>query len=346
MTWVSLLLTDPSPNLRVLVLRELLQRPDDDEEVQELFQVREKDPIVESLIKTQLAEGSWSSIDITGKMSTTGNLQATSQALVRLGYLGFHKDHKTVQKAANYIFSKQKTDNSWPIPTRKLGPLEEIRGYDMIPLQVATPLEGLAACGYSTDKRAEQAYDWLMEQRLDDGAWPTGIASGVYGKVAGYRRIPHSRWGCRSSTIAVLNCLAYHPKRRSSSEAKRALDLILGCEIKQKNILGFVISRLIGLEESRGWRTYYPKMDAAHILNLCWKIGASLEDERISDLVDFVKNEQSEYGLWECYLHPQASRWLTFDLLRSFSHLEESMDWISTEPRTPFQAYPKKIKRF
>lgn len=107
-----------------------------------------------------------------------------------------------------------------------------------------------------------------------------------------------------------------------------------------------MISRLIGLEESRGWRTYYPKMDAAHILTLCWKIGASLDDERISELVDFVKIEQGEQGLWECSLHPQASRWLSFDLFRTLSQLESNTDWISFEPRTPFQEYTKKIKRF
>ncbi|MFX1313239.1 MAG: hypothetical protein ACFFHD_11590 [Promethearchaeota archaeon] len=346
MTWVPLLLTDPSPNLRLLVLRQLLNRSDDDEEVKELFMLRERDPIVESLIKTQNPDGSWNSVDLTRKVSTIGNIQATSQALVRLGYLGFDNSHKIVQKAVDYIFSKQEKDHSWPIPKSKKGQFEEISGYDMIPLQVATPLEGLAACGFSTDRRAEGAYEWLMQQRLDDGAWPTGTASGVYGKVAGYRRIPHSRWGCRSSTIAVLNCLSYHPKRCKSNVAKKALELILGCETKQKNILGFIISRLIGLEESRGWRTYYPKMDAAHILSLCSKIGASLDDERISELADFVKGEQGEYGLWECPLHPQASRWLTFDLLKTFSHLDVNTDWISLEPRTPFQEYPKKMKRF
>jgi len=40
MTWVPLLLTDPSPNLRLLVLRELLNRPNNDNEVQELFNFR------------------------------------------------------------------------------------------------------------------------------------------------------------------------------------------------------------------------------------------------------------------------------------------------------------------
>jgi hypothetical protein len=346
MTWVPLLLTDPSPNLRLLVLRELLNRPDNDNEVQELLILREKDPIVEFLIKSQLPDGSWSSVDLTGKVSSTGNLQATSQALVRLGYLGFDKNHSVVRKATDYIFSKQKEDHSWPIPTTKKGPFEEIRGYDMIPLQVATPLEGLAACGFSTDKRAEGAYEWLMKHRLEDGSWSTGTASGVNGKVAGYRRIPQSRWGCRSSTIAVLNCLAHHPKRCRSDEAKKALELILGIETKQKYLLGFIISRLIGLEESKGWRTYYPKMDTAHILKLCWKIGASLEDERISELEDFVKAEQNEYGIWDCSLHPQASRWLTFDLLRTLSHLETNIDWFSLEPRTPFQEYPKKEERF
>ena len=59
-----------------------------------------------------------------------------------------------------------------------------------------------------------------------------------------------------------------------------------------------------------------------------------------------IKGEQGEYGMWECLLHPQASRWLTFDLLWTLSNLSESTDWISKEPRTPFQPYPKKIKRY
>jgi hypothetical protein len=44
----------------------------------------------------------------------------------------------------------------------------------MVPLQTALPLRALAMCGYATDPRAERAYAWLLAQRLEDGAWPTG----------------------------------------------------------------------------------------------------------------------------------------------------------------------------
>jgi hypothetical protein len=50
--------------------------------------------------------------------------------------------------------------------------------------------------------------------------------------------------------------------------------------------------------------------------------------------------------LWEYPNQPQVSRWLTLDLLCSLSLLEEGAGWVGVEPRTPFQPYPKKQKRF
>ena len=107
-----------------------------------------------------------------------------------------------------------------------------------------------------------------------------------------------------------------------------------------------MIARLIGLEKSFGRITYMAKFDIAHILNLCWRVGASKDDNRISDFIEFIKFEQGEFGLWDYIPNPKATRWLTFDLLRSLSNIIENEEWISTEPRTPFQAYPKKMKRF
>jgi hypothetical protein len=37
---------------------------------------------------------------------------------------------------------------------------------------------------------------------------------------------------------------------------------------------------------------------------------------------------------------------VTFDLLRSLSRIDETGDWLSAEPRTPFQAYPRRARRY
>ncbi len=231
MTWLPLLLADPSPRLRLRVLRDLLGRAKDDAEVLELAAIGKTDPLVVGLLSGQQADGSWPR-GLSGDTSATTPVLATALALMRLGYLGLDSGHQAIRKGAEFLFSRQNSDGSWPL--NQAGEEGEGREkYTMIPLQTALPLRGLAACGYAQDQRAERGYDWLLEQRLPDGAWPTGRASGVNGYVAGYRKIAHSRWGCRSNTTGALLCLGLHPVRRTGVEARRGLDLLLGRETRE-----------------------------------------------------------------------------------------------------------------
>jgi len=217
--WSALLLADPSPCLRWIVLRHLLSRPENDPEVLELANLREGDPLARSLAATQEAHGSWQpqrvgsltrfcessvlscwrggAVHPAGGYAKRGQLIAL--ALARLGYLGFGPEHPAARLGAAYLFDRQNADGSWPLAEAEDGDDENV-GYSIIPLQTAFPLRGLAACRYATDPRAERAYVWLLAQRLPDGAWPTGIAAGDYGFVAGYRRLPHSR-GAAARTL-------------------------------------------------------------------------------------------------------------------------------------------------
>lgn len=349
MTWAALLLADSSPCLRMLVLRELLERAKDDGEVRELEGLRERDPLVADLLALQQPDGSWERVDAQSQLSS---VRATALALSRLGYLGFDPHHPAVQRGAEFLFSHQQSDGAWPLAQTRTGVVdghlveEGDEGYSMMPLQTALPLQGLTACGYATDPRAERAYEWLLAQRLDDGAWPTGIASGNYGYVGGYRRLAHSRWGCRSNTTGALICLAHHPERRIDAEARRAIDLLLGRETRERQNLGFEVARLIGVERARGFLTTYARFDLALVLDLCWRVGAGKDDPRVADLIGFVREQQGPYGMWEYLPRPQVSRWVTFDLLRSLSRLDSSGDWVGLEPRTPFQAYTRRVRRF
>lgn len=351
MTWTPLLLTDPSACLRWLVLRDLFGYADDHPEAQELAGLRDSDPTLIEILSAQDTDGSWKQRDLTEGGLKGSRVLATAFALTRLGYLGFDHRHPAVAGGAAYLFSQQRPDGSWALPAEENIDEEEIKpslreGYERMPLQTALPLRGLATCGYAADPRSERAYEWLLAQRLPDGAWPTGVAAGVYGYVAGYRRLAHSRWGCRSNTTGALICLAYHPQRRTEPEARRALDLLLGRETHEEAALGFEVARLVGAERPRGFITFYARFDLALILSLCYRIGASSTDERVADLLAFVRSQQGPFGLWEYAARPQVSRWLTFDILRTLAHLDEKGGWLSQEPRTPFQPYPRRQRRF
>lgn len=347
-TWVPLLLADPSPLLRLRVLRDLFGRSAGDPEVLDLSALAGSDPLALRLLEGQQADGSWPR-GLLDDTSASTPVLATALALMRLGYLGVDASHPAVRRGADYLFSQQGEDGAWPLTQlREEGEARE--GYTMIPLQTALPLRSLAACGFATDPRAGRAYDWLLDQRLPDGAWPTGRAGGVNGYVAGYRRLAHSRWGCRSNTTGALICLALHPKRRTGPEARRALDLLLGRETREVQPVGFEIARLVAAEPSHGFITFYARFDLALLLDLCWRCGLTGEDERVADLIRFVQGLQGPYGLWENHQHPEINRWLTFDLLRSLKQLETGSagadGWINLEPRTPFHPYPQKRKRY
>jgi hypothetical protein len=340
--WNALLLADPSACLRWLVLRRLMARPADDDEVVELASERVNDSLVRELTTLQLDDGSWPAQAAVGH---GGKVQRTAQALMRLGYLGFDHDLPAVAKGADFLFSFQERDGSWPLSLEQES-RKKYSNYDQIPLQTALPLRGLAACGYAAHPASERAYEWLMSMRLDDGAWPTGYIGGNRGYVAGYRRLAHSRWGCRSNTTAALLCLAAHPQRRHSAEAERGLDLLLGRETSEKRPIGNDVARTLGFEPVKGFFTYYGVFDLALILKLCAQIGASVDDQRVAHLLSITRETQGDHGLWPYGQNPAASRWITFDLLHTLADLGHSPEWVPMEPSTPFTPYPERDRRY
>jgi hypothetical protein len=348
MTWTPFLLADPSPSLRLLVLRDLLNRSESDEEVLELQGLQKTDPFITKFLDLQNEDGSFRGGE--GGGGILGTIRLTAQALMGLGYLGLDSNHPAIQRGAEYLFTQQQPDGSFPLVTQGAvldgGRLDEDVKYHMIPLQTALPLLGLAWAGYASDSRSEKAYEWLLTEELPQGGWPSGRHADQYVFAGGYRRLAHSKFGCRTNTTAAVSVLALHPTRRTSESARRGLDLLLAHEHRPAHALGFEVARIIGVEPPRGAFTYFKRYDVAQILDLSWRIGANLGDPRIAENVKFVKDLQGSYGLWEYTRHPEVSRWITFDILRSLSKLDQKTDWFTMEPRTPFQAYPKKPKRF
>ena len=331
-TEYMLLLSDPSPCLRYKVLTELFNKKTNDPEVRDLIPLLQSDRIFESL-----------SVD------SPPTIHQTIVELRRLDFLGFTSEHPAVQKRAEYLFSCQKKDGSWPLRqlySKTDDSDEKNPGYSMVPLQTALPLMALTACGYATDVRVAKAFEWLLSKRLPDGGWPSGRASGVFGYVAGYRKLPHSRGGCRSNTTASVIALSVHPDLCSGLEVRRGLDLLLGRETQDVRNIGFETARLIGAEETRGFFTYFARFDPALILELCWRTGIDRSDARVEALAKFLLQERGPNGLWQYPARRQASMWITYSILRSLRGIDDGESWVGDEPRTPFQTYPKQERRW
>jgi hypothetical protein len=314
-----LLLADPSPALRRRVLTDLLDLPANDREVRELAAQLERDPALDE---------------------RPGDLRGLSFQLCRLAYAGIGREHPRVQTLAEAVFAQQESDGSFPLAAFRPGD----GVYSMMPLQTALPLRGLASAGYAEDPRAERAYEWLLAQRLDDGAWPVGVASGQKGYIAGYRRLPGSP-GCRATTTGALAALAFHPGRAESKPARGALDLLLQRETRDEWALGWELARLRGIEAPAGFVTFYARFDLVFVLELAARCGAAQDDERVRDLTEFLRGLRGENGLWQHPTYPELSRWLTFDLLVSLRRLERGQ-WVGLAPRTGFRAYPKPRRRY
>jgi hypothetical protein len=310
-----LLLADPSPALRRRVLTELLDVPEDDSEVRELTGLVRRDP---------------------GLDDRPSDPRRAAFQLCRLAYAGIGRDHARVRELAEQVFAHQRADGSFPLPREGM--------YSMMPLQTALPLRGLAAAGYAEDPRAERAYEWLLDQRLEDGAWPVGVAHGQKGYIAGYRRLPGSS-GCRANTTGAVAALALHPTRAVSEAARAPLDLLLQRETRDEWALGWEVARLTGLEPPAGFITFYARFDLAFVLELAARCGVARDDPRVGDLAEFLLTLRGENGLWQHPTYPELARWLTFDILRSLRRLEGG-DWIGLAPRTAFRAYPKRRRRY
>ena len=316
---IELLLADRSPALRLRALTELLDVDVKDPEVRDLAKRVPKSP---------------EALDALASVDT--DVRNLSYALCRLANLGIDATNDgRARDIAERLFSSQKKDGSWPLHSDR---------YQMIPLQTATPLRGIAETGLATDPRAERAYEWLLDKRLDDGTWPTGISHGHKGYTAGYRRLPRSE-GCRSNTTAAVACFVRHPERRTSDAAREPLDILLGRETRDEWALGHEVARLVGAEKARGWFTFYQRFDLAFLLDLASRAGASRTDVRVADLVTFLEGLRGPQGLWEHPDHPQLSRWLTLHLLTSLKRLARG-DWEGTDLRVSFRAYPKRKARY
>lgn len=341
----SLLFGDPSPSLRWRAAVELDGATENDDDVKAW--------------RAEIA-GSDAVRALVARLAVVGdNPQAAGYLLCQLAYLGYKGPE--VAPAVDRIFDQQQPDGCWPtwpdddkpVPKARRGTppasLPRAESYRVVTMKTLLPLRGVAAAGYATDPRAERAYEWLLAQRLHDGSWTGSHKAdhGLDGRSSGedpeYRKLTRGA-GCRSATTGAVACFALHPERRRSEAARVGVDHLLARETRDEATLGWEVSRLVGLERAGGRFTFYVTFDLAFLLDLASRCGVSPEDRRVRELVSYLETLRGPYGLWQHPVHPQLSRWLTFDVECSLRRLDHG-DWIGNEEPASFTPYKKPRRR-
>jgi hypothetical protein len=203
----------------------------------------------------------------------------------------FDKNHPSVKKAAEFLFSCQTEEG-------------DIRGF--IGNQYATYYTGyvlalLIRAGYEDDPRVEKAMQWLLSMRQDDGGWTAPILTHKWDRETGYKLTSQymepimpdrTRPFSHNWTDMVLRAFAAHSKYRESKEAKAAGDLLKSSFFKPDAYTSY--------HSAKYWTRFlfwWPNLLTA--LESLTYLGFKADDLDIKKGLDWFIENQRPDGLWK-----------------------------------------------
>jgi hypothetical protein len=318
--WKDLLRADPTdwllepenPPVRYWALVDILDRPDDDAEVQEARAAIPAWSPVAELLASQELDGYWVKPDY--YLPRTG--RGTFWVLTVLGDLGLTAENECIQKACGFMFAHQRESGEFCRRRRISGQgvVWEAHGE---PCTHARIVRFLIQFGYAQDQRVRRAIDWLLPLQRDDGMWLCR---------------DEGRRGCLRATIDVLRVAALDPDTAARPGIARAAASV--CDLLME-------PRMSRYHVGDGWGTWealkYPYFGFSVIsaLDALARLGYTMEEPRIAAAVAYLLGRQLPDGTWpmdQSWPNPpldfgrvgEPNKWLTLDALRVIKRMGEA----------------------
>lgn len=312
-SWQSKFKYDPlksllsSGNQQVIYFtnKDLLDKPSEPIEV--LWDLK----VPGQILRRQRDDGSWRYPGKTAWNTTDYNQLETYR---QLGFLiqmfGFNKSHPAINKAAEFLFSKQS----------EKGDFRGIYAAQYSPNYTAAIAELLILAGYENDSRIQKVFDWLLAVRQNDGGWALPLRTKGHNLEAILHQetieTDKSKPFSHFVTGIVLRAFAAHPKYTESIEAKVA-GALLASRFFQKDVYA-------DLKNPSAWQTFsYPfwNTDLISSLHILSKIGFSHDHPQVQKALGWVLDKQTADGLFN--IHKNHDRyhdqelWLNLAICRS-----------------------------
>jgi hypothetical protein len=337
------LLEEDNPSVRYLALRHLLERPEDDPEVQAARAAIPRSWVVERIFARQDAGGFWG--DPTSPYQP--KYKSSYWTLMVLGHLGLSREDERVQRSVEHIFRFQQPEGACPEHGRggfaefgeegarreylykvekaqergKQPPEESAFVTDLVHQMTLSCLTGnvvaaLLRLGYGDDPRLWQAVDWLVSIQNADGGWLC-----PYWKA--HIRDTHS---CFYGTICVLEAFAEIPEGKRPPAVQEAT--ARGAEFLLMHRLYRADHHDLQIINPKWLKLAFPWFYGYNILRGLWVLTRlGYRDERMEDALAVLREKQTPEGKWVLESTPygrmqanlekkgQPSKWITLKAL-------------------------------
>ncbi len=295
-------LLDPeNPAVRCLTLRDLLDRPANDQDVlQAQAEIPAYTPFAE-LLARQKPGGYWVKQDY-----YLPKHYGTFWVLCVLGDVGLTAEHPQIRESCEFIFNFQR-DHGPFCRRRRVSGQGIVWDTEPGPCTHARIVRFLIQFGHGNDPRVRRAIGWLIEAQRSDGMWDCGRPA---------------RPGCLRATHDVLRIAALDPETAALPAVTRGAAAI-GDLLMEPSMSGYHV----GIP----WTTLqWPPFDysLATTLDSLARLGYTLDHPKIAQATDYLLSRQLPDGSWPLDhtssrppfdLGPpgEPNKWVTLEVLRA-----------------------------
>ena len=336
---VDWLLEESNPSVRYFALRDIVGKPEDDDELIAARRAIPESATIKEILKKQSSEGYWED----PKSPYLPKYKSSYWTIMVLGLLGMDNTSEEVKKACEFIFQFQHDAGGFSCSSvndalrkyeyrrrkgKQLPPRDEFVTSFIFESQVSCLTGNVAAAliriGYADDPRVKKALEWLVRVQNKDGGW-----------LCPYWKAHVRDWhGCFMGTICSLEAFSEIPKSKFTEEMKdaasRGAEFLLTHRLFKAEHHNYRVINHAWLEMSFPWFAGYNILRGLDVLT---RLG-HVKDERLNDAVKALMQKRQNDGKWILENSPtgrmqanievkgQPSKWITFIALRVLKRLK------------------------
>lgn len=337
---VGWLLEEENPSVRYFTLRDLLDRRENDRELQAAKASIPTSKVITKIFSKQKPEGYW-------EAPTSPYLpkyKSSYWQIMILGLLGMDKDDERVRNACEHIFQFQLDEGGFTCYTqetalkeyqwllkkgRRLSPRNEWVSSLIFEQQLScltgNTVAALTRLGYENDSRVKKALKWLVKIQNPDGGWLCPY----------WRAHIRDKHGCFHGTICSLEAFSEVRNENLTEEMEetieKAAEFLLMHRLFKADHHNYKVIKELWLKLSFPWFWGYNILRGLDVLT---KLGY-VEDERLSDSVQLLLQKRRQDGKWILESVPtgrmqanietvgKASKWITLIASRVLKRLRK-----------------------